>query len=181
MIVDSRDLSEGAGEDTAEIEEVAPEPKPCYFIDLSWFDEVGRSFAALAQGRMCESCRQRLGTEEEVSEPAIDKKTGRVVFEKRMVPFGSNPFVVIRDCCAKARRYIHPDLPLLEIIFRIFLADANQPLDADQLHERLVEWLGGAISYRDISPAKLQRILDGDRFYGLRRLELPQTVEETGT
>lgn len=171
MIDDSRDLME---EEDAGMEEVVQERLPFYYINLSWFERVDRSFSMLAQARMCASCREKLGTEEEVTEPSVDKKTGKVVFTKKKAPFGSNPFVVIRDCCSKARDYIRPEQPLLELVFRVFLANANQPLTAEQLHDRLVEWLGSAISTKDISAPRLQRILDGDRFYGIRRLELPQ-------
>ncbi len=173
MTDDSRDLVEEEGEDVG-TEEVVQEELPCYYIDLSWFERANRSFPLLAQARMCDSCREKLGTEEEVSEPAVDKKTGKVVFRKTKAPFGSNPFVVIRDCCSKARDYIRPDQSLLEIVFRIFLANANQPLNAEQLGDQFVEWLGSEISTRDISAPRLQRVLDADRFYGIQRLELPQ-------
>ncbi|MBI2906108.1 MAG: hypothetical protein HYX92_00485 [Chloroflexi bacterium] len=169
MIDDSGDtLEETEGEvATAQV-------SPSYHIDLSWFERANRSFSMLAQARMCEACREKLGTEEEVNEPVVDKKRGKVVFKKKKVAFGSNPFVVIRDCCSKARDYIRADQPLLEIVFRLLLASANQPLSAERLHEQLIEWLGSALGTRDVPTAKLQRVLDADRFYGIQRLDLPE-------
>ncbi|MFH1486198.1 MAG: hypothetical protein ABIH46_09015 [Chloroflexota bacterium] len=161
--------------------EAEPETEPCYRIDLPWFDQHSRSFTLLAQARMCESCREKLGTEVEVSEPEIDKKSGKVVFRKRKAPFGSNPFVVVRDCCSKKGWYVDPEQPLLEIVFRIFLANANQPLNVEQIRGQMEEWLGDTVSSRDVSPERLQRILDGDAFYGLQRVESSQQEEASAT
>src|SRR5581483_11113883 len=34
----------------------------------------------------------------------------------------------IRDCCGKKKGFITPDMPTLEAIFRIYLANGNQPM-----------------------------------------------------
>ena len=153
------------------------EREPSYFIDVSWFEENSRSFALIAQSRMCPSCRGRIGTEHQERVPVVDAQSGRVVFEVRQVPYGSNPLVIIRDCCSKAKGYITPEMPILEVIFRLFLANANQPLGLSDLYERLKEWMVSVGSSRDISPEVLKRLLDHDHYYGLRRFGLPE--EET--
>ncbi|MBI4301636.1 MAG: hypothetical protein HY664_03435 [Chloroflexi bacterium] len=146
--------------------------EPRYHIDLNWYEENHRSFPLLAQGRMCSACQQKLGVEEEKQVPVVDAKSGRVVFETRKVPYGENPFLVIRDCCSKKGDYIISDMSLKEILFRIFLANANQPLTLEQIKERLKDWLNEATSYRDLSNRILQFLLDNDQYYGFRRLSL---------
>ena len=52
--------------------------KPRYFIDEKWFTEHNKSFRAIAQTRMCASCRKKIGTEVQERVPTIDPR-GRVV------------------------------------------------------------------------------------------------------
>jgi hypothetical protein len=58
-------------------------------------------------------------------------------------------------------------MPLLEMVFRIFLANGNQPLKLGQIQEQLQQ-LGDISGTRDLSIPRLKRILDNDQYYGLR-------------
>lgn len=135
MLISPDESYEEGNIDTSEI-------KPCYFIDLNWYEENNRSFSVLAQGRMCNSCQRKAG---------------------------ADPFMVIRDCCSKSEDFITPDLPFLELIFRIFLANANQPLDREQLLDILKERLANAGGTSSISAETSQRLIENDHYYGLRR------------
>ena len=72
----------------------------------------------------------------------------------------------IKDCCSRTPEFINDRLPILESVFRLFLANGNQPLDLEELGKRLNEWRGGD-PYRT-SPETLYRLLKNDRYYGLR-------------
>ncbi len=123
--------------------------RPCWFIDLGWYELNSRSFSALARERLCRKCRQRLKVEErEIS--AADLLT------------------TIRDCCSKKPGFITGKSPVLESIFRLFLANGNQPLDLEELGKQLSEQRGGG-SYRN-SLEVLSRLLESDRYYGLRQV-----------
>jgi hypothetical protein len=74
----------------------------------------------------------------------------------------------IRDCCSRAPEFITPRLPILESVFRLFLANNNQPLDLEELGKRLSQWRGGGAS--GISEI-LAPLLENDRYYGVRRVE----------
>ncbi|GAI07324.1 unnamed protein product, partial [marine sediment metagenome] len=39
----------------------------------------------------------------------------------------------IKDCCSKTPGFITDKLPILGSIFRLFLANGNQPLDVEEL------------------------------------------------
>ena len=145
------------------------EPKPRYFIDFYWYEENNRSLQTFVQSRMCPSCRSKLGIEVERSIP-VETGNGKVVFETRKAAYGDDPLAVIRDCCSQARDFIHPNLPVMEIVFRIFLANGNQPLTLEEIEERLEEKLAAADRPRTLSPEILQRMLDNDGYYGLRRV-----------
>ncbi len=104
----------------------------------------------LAEGCLCPKCRkQRKAGEGEIS--ADDLLT------------------TIRDCCSQAPEFITPRLPILESVFRLFLANNNQPLDLEELGKRLSQWRGGDASRT--SAEVLSRLLGSDQYYGLRQVK----------
>ena len=116
-----------------------------YFIDMDWYQQKERSFATLAASRLCATSRKK------------EKTKSEAVLLR-----------AIRTCCSKRDGFITPNMPLLEMVFRIFLANGNQPLNMEQIQEQLQKWLGDSSNTRDFSIPKLKRILDNDRYYGLR-------------
>ncbi len=119
---------------------------PRWFIDLDWHQQSNRSFLTLAQGCLCPKCQERL--KGEIS--AADLLT------------------TIKDCCSETPNFITGELPILESIFRLFLANGNQPLDLEELGKQLSEWRGGD-TYRT-SAEILSRLLSSDQYYGLRQV-----------
>ena len=97
---------------------------------------------------MCPKCREQLKAEEgEISAAEL--------------------LSTIKDCCSKTLGFITRELPVLESMFRLFLANGNEPLDLEQLSRQLDEWWGGD-SYRT-SAEILARLLENDQYYGLRQ------------
>ena len=128
----------------------AEQTEPRWFIDLGWYEPNYRSFVTLAQGCLCSECRKRLKVEEgEV--PVADL------------------LITIKDCCSDKPDFITGRLPIVESIFRFFLANGNQPLDLEELGKQLSERRGGD-SYRT-STEILSRLLESDRCYGLKQVE----------
>jgi len=119
---------------------------PRWFCDVDLHQKSNRSFFALAQGCLCPKCQKRL--KGEIS--AADFLT------------------TIKDCCSKTHNFITGKLSILESIFRLFLANGNQPLDLEELGRQLSEWRGGD-TYRT-SAAILSRLLASDQYYGLRQI-----------
>ncbi len=128
----------------------AEQPVERWFVDLNWFPQNNRSFFALAQECLCPACRQRL-----TASPA-EIAAGDLL-------------AAISDCCSRTAGFIHGDLPILESVFRLFLANRNQPLDLEELSRELSERRAEAV-YRT-SPQVLSRLLKNDRYYGLGRFE----------
>ncbi len=121
--------------------------RPDWFINLDWFQQNDRSFSALAQSCLCSKCRGRL--KGEIS--AADLLT------------------TIKDCCSKTPGFITGELPILECIFRLFLANDNQPFDLQELGRQLSDWRSGD-TYRT-SAEILPRLLKSDQYYGLRQAQ----------
>jgi hypothetical protein len=139
-----------------------------YFINERWFEEANRSFRAMAQARMCESCKEKLGSDTQERVPSVDPRTGRVVFEIRTVPFGLSPISTIRTCCSKRRDYVTPETPVAEALFRVFLASGNQPMDLERLREELANYVAMSDRPHNYTADLLERIIRTDRYYGLR-------------
>ena len=75
----------------------------------------------------------------------------------------------IRDCCSQTPGFITHKLPILESIFRLFLANSNQPLDLEELEKQLSQWRGGDAYHTSVEV--LSRLLSSDRYYGLRQVQ----------
>ena len=129
------------------------QPEPRWFIDLDWLQQNNRSLFVLVQDCLCPKCRKRLGAGGEV--PAADLLSA------------------ISDCCSKTPGFITHRLPILGSIFRLFLANGNQPLELEELKRQLSEWWGGDV-YR-ISTEALSRLLSSDQYYGLG--QVPESEE----
>jgi len=114
-----------------------------WFIDLDWYQQYNRSFSTLAEGSLCPKCRERL--------------VGKVTPVEELL-------TNIRDCCSKNPDFITPETPILESVFRLFLANGNQPLDLEELERQLKERRGD--DFR-ISVEVLSRLLSSDQYYGL--------------
>jgi hypothetical protein len=72
----------------------------------------------------------------------------------------------IKECCSKLPDFINGEMAVLESIFRLFLANGNEPLNLADLSIQLSNWLGGD-TYR-ASPEVLARLLWDERYYGIR-------------
>ena len=122
--------------------------EPRWFINLDWYQRNNRSFFALTQGYLCPKCREHLKADEQ--EASVDELLS-----------------AIKDCCSKAPGFIAPKSPILDSIFRLFLANGNQPLSLEEIGKQLGEWRKGD-TYRT-SAEILSRLLSSDRCYGLHQ------------
>jgi hypothetical protein len=159
------------------VTEIETDEAPRYYIDTTWFDENGLSFDSIVQARMCESCRQRVDEEVEDRQPVFDRKAGRMRFEVRQVRYGANPTRVIRECCSRKKNFILPDMSTLEAVFRIYLANGNQPMPLAHVREQLQEWCpGGGCQWVLLTDDQMERVIAADRYYGLRRHQIPEAA-----
>ena len=123
------------------------QPNIRWSIDLDWYQQNDRSFSLLAQSQLCDKCIDKLNIGGKENPP--DKL-----------------IATIQDCCSKNPDFITEQLPISGSIFRLFLANGNQPLDLEELGSQLSSWRG-VDTYRT-SPEVLSRILQNDQYYGLR-------------
>src|SRR5512133_950404 len=164
-----------AEQESREVEAIEEEVR--YFVDPQWYEDRGLSFNNVVQGRLCSACMAKLGTTEVKRYPTVDPKTKRVTFEMREVPYAANPLQVIREDCSRSRDYITSETPLLEAIFRVFLANGNQPMPLSTVREHLLTYLPDVAALRsDFPETMLKRLIEGDSRYGMRVLDVPAAV-----
>ncbi len=152
------------------------QPAIPYFVDQAWFDANDLSYHEVVAGRMCDACQARAGAGEVEEEryTDYDAKTRRAFQRTRQVPFASNPVKRIREDCSAKKGFITPDMPTLEAVFRIYLANGNQPMPLSHVREQLVDWCpDGQCRWLLLSDAQLDRMVANDGFYGLRPFEPP--------
>ena len=148
-----------------------------YFVDSNWYDDHELSFSHIVNSRMCPQCLARLGEETEERYPVADRRTGKVTYEVRRVRYGTRPLAVIRDCCSRKSGFINPDMPALEAVFRIMLANANQPMQLQHIREQLREWCPtGRCQWLLVPLEVLRQVIERDHSYGLRRYELAEVA-----
>jgi hypothetical protein len=123
------------------------QPLTRWFIDSNWFSERGRSISALLWGCLCDDCRKELS--KEVSPTSETELLNR-----------------IRGCCHKSASFITGQMPVMESLFRLFIAGGNEPMTVEELGSRLSERRGGDASRT--SEEVMLRLLQNDRYYGFR-------------
>jgi hypothetical protein len=117
-------------------------------INLKWLQENNRSFTNMVKSSLCQKCRKKL---------KVDQSEAKA----------NDLFKSVKTCCSKSVDFITPTLPLSEAVFRIFLANGNQPLTLEQLGDLLNQWRG--VDMYRTSPPILTRLLSHDQYYGLQK------------
>ncbi|MFC1909491.1 hypothetical protein ACFLXD_06575 [Chloroflexota bacterium] len=135
-------------EEKEEISEDRPETR--WFIDVDWYQQNNRSLLVLAQNYLCPKCAKQLS----------DKG--------KEIPL-DNLLTTIKNCCSQTPGYINSQLPIMESIFRLFLANGNQPLSIEELGSQVSEWRGSD-NYRT-SAEIISHLIKRDDYYGLAEAE----------
>ena len=131
-------------------EESTEQEESRWAIDTDWFEANNRSLLALVRSGLCSKCRKRL-----------DSGGIKGSLDDLMAN--------IRKCCSTESDYINGSLPIMESVFRLFLANGNQALDLIELGRQLSE-RRGVDTYRT-SVEILSRLLKNDKYYGIRPVE----------
>ncbi len=130
-----------------DISPVQAEPK--WIIDLEWYEKNNRSFIDFASRSLCGKCADKL-----------HKKKKKLTAE--------DVLAAIKDCCSKTPEYISVKLPMLESIFRVLLANGNQPMDTAKIYKELS--LRRGLEAYIPPPEALAKLLAHDRWYGFKKI-----------
>jgi hypothetical protein len=135
---------------------VKPTVDTPFHIDYDWWERRGLDISVELRSHLCREHKQAFGQAFEADEKIdwIDEMTGEVQRVNGLQH-------VLHVHCSKQSDYINDDLPLVDAVFRVFLADGNKPMTARELGartgrspERIVRTLGGRRTYKGILPAR---------------------------
>ncbi len=102
-----------------------------FHIDFAWWERQNRSPRIHMLEYLCAECRESLGAQTQaVMIDMVDPETAEVTRVDSV-------WEAIRACCSTKPGYVSEDTPVLDSIFRLFLANGNKPLSAQELYEQL--------------------------------------------
>jgi hypothetical protein len=125
-----------------------------YRVDYSWWDRTGEDLRVYLLSHLLPEQRERLSqtTENRVVD-FIDPETGEVT---QLDELG-----LAIQLAAKDPNFINPHTSLVDSIFRVFLANGNEPLSPRELEERtgrsastILKTLSGGRIYKGIRPVQ---------------------------
>jgi hypothetical protein len=106
-------------------------PQTRFHIDFSWWEKQNKDIRVFMRDLLCSESR------EAVEAAAPDQMIDVVNSETAEVSQVNPVWEAIQACCSQRPDYITADTPLLDSIFRTFLANGNKPLSVLELHQRL--------------------------------------------
>lgn len=132
---------------------VRPTLQTSFHIDYDWWDRADRDLEVYLRSHLCPE-HQELFKEADPHELVdhVDPQTGEVSEVARI-------YDVLISHCARQPAYVTPQTSLVNAVFRVFLANANQPLTPEQLAEStsrparmILRTLSGSRIYKGIRP-----------------------------
>ena len=143
------------GKVSDENEDIEEKVLPKYLIDFDAGKAAGRSLPSLIASRRCYLCQQ-------ADEDAPADSDPRQFIDR------------INEHCAAERDYLLPDTPLKEAIFRVLLANGNEPMDAEEISAILTEKWAMTPYPRNTAADVISRLADNSRNYCIVRVPEPE-------
>ena len=124
-----------------------------FYIDHDWWQAGGKDLRVAVRGQLCKDCQTRFPDHRNLEAVDwVDPETAEVIRADALLQ-------TLRSDCAQKPDFISSGNTLVTNIFRIFLLNSNQPLDAGRAAAQL-PWT---------SPETILRTLTGGQVYmGLR-------------
>jgi hypothetical protein len=126
-----------------------------FHIDYDWWKRKGLQINVELRAHLCQE-HQTVFSDHCDTEKVdwVDKKTGEVTRVDGLQH-------VLQVHCSKQPDYINNDLSLVDAVFRVFLANGNEPLTSKELSaiigrpaERILSTISGLRVYQGIRPVR---------------------------
>jgi hypothetical protein len=102
-----------------------------FHIDMNWWQENHRDIRTYLREILCDECRAEYASYQNQEEVDwVDEQTGEVARVDGL-------WHSLRTCCSLKPGYISPNTPVIDAVFRTFLANGNKPLSIQELYEIL--------------------------------------------
>lgn len=120
-----------------------------FALSPEFIEAAGRSFDTIVEQRLCGAARRRAQEDGD----------------------SSSSLELIRRYCGNQHDYLSPDLPIMEVLFRLYLLQGNQPATISVIREWADDYPAHADRLRYISDEALETLLSRDRYYGFRPVD----------
>jgi len=101
-----------------------------FHIDMRWWEANDLNIRVYMREALCDDCRNDFENADSGEIDWVDGQTGEVTRVDGLVH-------ALRTCCSMKPSYITPSTPIVDAVFRTFLANGNQPLSVRELYELL--------------------------------------------
>ncbi|MBN1810705.1 MAG: hypothetical protein JXA14_02605 [Anaerolineae bacterium] len=126
-----------------------------FHIDYDWWKRKGLQINVELRAHLCQEHQAVFSDHFDTEEiDWVDKKTGEVTKVDGLQH-------VLQVHCSKQPDYINDDLSLVDAVFRVFLANGNEPLTSEELSaitgrpaERILSTISGLRVYQGIRPVR---------------------------
>jgi len=126
-----------------------------FHVDYAWWEQKGLHIGVELRTHLCQEHRAVFSGHFDTEKiDWVDEKTGQV----RQVDGLQH---VLEVHCSKQPDYIDENLPLIDTVFRVFLANGNTPLNCRELSgitghlpEKILRTISGRQVYKGIRPAR---------------------------
>ena len=124
-----------------------------FHIDLGWWTQEERNFRVELLSHLCPACREGFHSHRDTEMiDWVDPDTAEV---RRVDGLWHS----VQTCCSQRADFVSSDTSLATAVFRVFLANGNQPLSPVEIWQRLAR--------RD--PETILRLLvKGRSYYGIQ-------------
>jgi len=113
------------------VRSLGPTVNTKFNIDFSWWDKQNKDIHVFMRDLLCPECREGLASSPDIEMvDMVDPETAEVTKMDAL-------WEAISACCSASPDYITAETPLLDGIFRLFLANGNRPLSVLEMHARL--------------------------------------------
>jgi hypothetical protein len=134
---------------------VKPSLDTPFHIDYGWWKRKGLQINVELRAHLCQEHQAVFSDHFDTGEiDWVDKKTGEVTKVDGLQH-------VLQVHCSKQTDYINDDLSLVDAVFRVFLANGNEPLTSEELSaiigrpaERILSTISGLRVYQGIRPVR---------------------------
>ena len=135
---------------------IKPTLQTKFHIDFGWWDRESREFRVYLLGHLCSEHQAAFTayTSDELMD-SVDPETGEVQQVDGLQ-------YTLRTHCALLPEFVTPHTSLVDAVFRVFLANGNQPLTPEELAERINRPGQGLMILRTLAG---QRVYKGLRPY----------------
>ena len=137
-----------------------------FHIDFTWWERHGREYRVYLQSHLCEEHQPEFRHEEDADGRMLDWVHPRTAQVSRL----DRLQYMLRSHCARQPEFLTERISMVDGIFRVFIANGNQPLTVPELVRR---------SGREGQESTVLRTLAGGRTYnGLRPIQPDGGIED---